>query len=51
MFAPAGFFMTGKSAEFPAGTTIRGFIDEDVPLTIVPGAAPASTAAPMVVRQ
>lgn len=51
VFAPAGFFMTGKSAEFPAGTTIRGFIDEDVPLTIVPGAAPASTAAPMVVRQ
>ena len=51
VFLPAGFFMTGKSAELPAGATVRGFIDEDVPLTIMPGAAPASTAAPMVVRQ
>jgi hypothetical protein len=46
VFAPAGFFMTGKSAEFPAGTTVRGFIDEDIPLTIMP-TAPA--AAPMVI--
>ena len=52
VFAPAGFFMTGKSAEMPAGTTIRGFIDEDVPLSIVPATATdAPTAAPMVVKQ
>ena len=51
IFAPAGFFMTGKSAEFPSGTTVRGFIDEDIPLTIMPGQAAASSNAPMVVRQ
>lgn len=51
VFAPAGFFMTGKSAEFPAGTTIRGFIDEDVPFTVAAGTAPAAAAAPMVIRQ
>ncbi len=33
VFAPAGFFMTGKSAEMLAGTTIRGFIDEDISFT------------------
>jgi hypothetical protein len=51
VFAPAGFFMTGKSAELPAGTVVRAFIDEDIPLTIVPSATtPASTAQqPMVV--
>ena len=41
VFLPAGFFMTGKSAALPAGTVVRAFIDEDVPLTITPGAAPA----------
>jgi hypothetical protein len=51
VFLPAGFFMTGKSAEMPAGTTIRGFIDEDVPLTIMASAGtPPATAAPMVVK-
>ena len=50
VFAPAGFFMTGKSAEFQAGSTVRGFIDEDVPLSIMP-AGPAAAAAPMVIRQ
>lgn len=49
VFAPAGFFMTGKSAEFPAGTTIRGFIDEDVPFMVAAGPAPA--AAPMVIKR
>lgn len=49
VFAPAGFFMTGKSAELPAGTAIRAFIDEDVPLQIV-GGPTASTNAPMVIR-
>jgi hypothetical protein len=47
VFAPAGFFMTGKSAEFPAGTVVRGFIDEDVPFVAGSGSSPA----PMVVRQ
>lgn len=49
VFLPAGFLMTGKSAEFAAGTTIRGFIDEDVPLTIEAGAAASTT--PMAVKQ
>ncbi len=52
VFLPAGFFMTGKSAEMPAGTTVRGFIDEDVPLSIIPGPATGSAAAaPMVIKQ
>ena len=59
VFLPAGFFMTGKSAEFPAGTVIRAFIDEDIPLAFAPAAAavPAtaavtqSVATPLVVRQ
>jgi hypothetical protein len=45
VFAPAGFFMTGKSAEFPAGTVVRSFVDEDVPFVPGAGAKPA----PMVV--
>jgi hypothetical protein len=32
VFLPAGFFMTGTSALLPAGTELKGFIDEDVPL-------------------
>ena len=31
VFLPAGFFMTGTSAQLPAGTVVKGFIDEDVP--------------------
>jgi hypothetical protein len=46
VFLPAGFFMTGKSAELPVGATVRGFIDEDVPLSIAASATPAA----MVVR-
>lgn len=34
VFLPAGFFMTGTSAVVPAGTVIKGFIDEDVPLAM-----------------
>lgn len=51
----AGFFMTGTSAEIPAGAPINAFIDEDVqfaatgpaaaPMT-VPAAAPAAAASP-----
>ena len=49
VFAPAGFFMTGKSAEMPAGTTVRGFIDEDIAFTVAPGSTPANQ--PMVIKQ
>jgi hypothetical protein len=44
VFLPAGFFMTGTSARVPAGTIIKGFVDEDVPL-----AMPVAAQAPMVV--
>jgi hypothetical protein len=44
IFAPAGFFMTGTSAKVPAGSIIRGYIDEDVPL-----AMPVATQAPLAV--
>lgn len=54
VFAPAGFFMTGTSARVPAGTIVRGYIDQDVqlalpgtavqtPLAVAPGAAPVSS--------
>ena len=32
VFLPAGFFMTGTSARIPAGSIIKSFVDEDVPL-------------------
>jgi hypothetical protein len=44
VFLPAGFFMTGTSALVPAGTIIKSFVDEDVPL-----AMPVAASAPMVV--
>jgi hypothetical protein len=44
IFLPAGFFMTGTSAQLPVGTPVKGFIDEDVQLALA-AAAPA----PMVV--
>ena len=55
VFLPAGFFMTGTSALVPAGTIIKSFVDEDVPLAM-PVAAQApmvvgAPAAPMVVQQ
>lgn len=34
VFLPAGFFMTGTSAKVPAGTIIKSFVDEDVPLSM-----------------
>ena len=47
VFLPAGFFMTGTSATVPMGTVIKGFIDEDVPLTIAAEAvAPLKVVAP-----
>jgi len=44
VFLPAGFFMTGTSARIPAGSSVKGFIDEDVPLNFA-----AATPGPMVV--
>lgn len=44
VFLPAGFFMTGTSAKVPVGAAVKGFIDEDVPLSL---AAPVTS--PMVV--
>ena len=54
VFLPAGFFMTGTSAIVPAGTIIKAFVDEDVPLAMAAVAqAPlqvAVPAAPMAVQ-
>ena len=33
VFLPAGFFMTGTSPHMPAGTIIKGSLDEDVPVS------------------
>ena len=44
IFLPAGFFMTGTSALVPAGTIVKAFVDEDVPL-----AMPVAAQAPLVV--
>lgn len=56
VFLPAGFFMTGTSAMVPAGTIIKGFVDEDVPLSIASAAPPplavtSPTQAPLAVQQ
>lgn len=44
IFLPAGFFMTGTSAQLPVGTPVKGFVDEDVQLALS-----ASAPAPMTV--
>jgi hypothetical protein len=44
VFLPAGFFMTGTSAKVPLGAAVKGFVDEDIPLTIA-----AATPAPLMV--
>ena len=46
VFLPAGFFMTGTSAKVPAGTVIKAFVDEDVPLSM-----PAAPLTPLSVGQ
>jgi len=56
VFVPVvGFFTTGTSAKVASGAIVKGFVDEDVPLSI-PLAAQApmvvgGAAAPMVVQQ
>jgi hypothetical protein len=53
VFLPAGFFMTGTSAKVPAGTVVKSFVDEDVPLAmpaVVQGPLPVpAPAGPMPV--
>jgi hypothetical protein len=44
VFLPAGFFMTGTSALVPAGTVVKSFVDEDVPLSM-----PATAQGPLQV--
>ncbi|MES1971845.1 MAG: hypothetical protein V4472_05245 [Pseudomonadota bacterium] len=60
VFLPAGFFMTGTSARIPAGSIIKAYLDEDVPVALASGpemplqgvpaaapvAVPATVAAP-----
>lgn len=47
VFLPAGFFMTGTSAHIAAGSIIKSFIDEDVPLSMpVAAQAPLQVGAP-----
>ena len=44
VFLPAGFFMTGTSAQIPIGAPVKGFVDEDVMLSIA-----SATVAPLAV--
>lgn len=47
VFLPAGFFMTGTSARVPLGAPVKGFVDEDVPLSIAAGGvAPLAVSVP-----
>lgn len=45
VFLPAGFFMTGTSARMPAGTIVKGYLDEDVPVIFPEAAKPTPIAA------
>ena len=50
VFLPAGFFMTGTSARVPVGAAVKGFVDEDVQLSLAAAApAPMVVSAPVVV--
>lgn len=52
VFLPAGFFMTGTSAMLPAGTIIKAFVDEDVPLAMaVTPQAPLQVSVPTTPMQ
>lgn len=44
-FVPVvGFFVTGTSAKIPVGSNVTGFLEEDVPVAITLGVAPAPLA-------
>jgi hypothetical protein len=45
VFLPAGFFMAGTSARLPAGTVIKGFLDENVPVAFAGSEAPVPVVA------
>lgn len=48
-FVPvAGLFTTGTSASLPLGAAVKGFVDEDVPLTVAVAPTPAPAAVPTV---
>jgi hypothetical protein len=52
VFLPAGFFMTGTSATVPAGTVIKSFVEEDVPLAMpVAAQGPLPVAVPATPMQ
>jgi len=52
VFLPAGFFMTGTSARVPAGTVIKSFVEEDVPLAMpITAQGPLQVAAPPALMQ
>lgn len=40
----AGFFMTGTSAKLPAGSAVKAYLDEDLPVVFADGGAPTSPA-------
>lgn len=42
----AGFFTTGTSARIPLGATVKGFLDEDVPVVMGAGEGPAPLVVP-----
>jgi hypothetical protein len=48
----AGFFVTGMSARIPSGSPVKGFLDEDVPVSMAayqtPPTMPASTPAAII---
>ncbi len=39
----AGFFMTGTSAKLPAGSTVKAYLDEDLPVVFADGGTPAAS--------
>jgi hypothetical protein len=48
VFLPAGFFMTGTSPHMPAGTVIKGFLGEDVPVSFADATPPKPILATMM---
>ena len=40
----AGFFVTGTSANIPAGSGVKAFLDEDLRIAVAPAPAPAAPA-------
>jgi hypothetical protein len=47
----AGFFMTGTSAELPAGAAVNGFVDEDIELAMAAAAPPMTVPVPAAPMQ